>query len=230
MITMNYFCSRFVILSKTMFLVSALVLIVSTSQYSIASPDELSAQVIFTKEFPNSQPDYFSISVFQDGRASYKTAADDESPVAFKLPNATSEEIFQLASKLGWFKDRKLDSNRRVAFMGKKTLVYLNGADQSQATFNHTEVPEALALTSIFEKISQTQQHLIKIEYLLRFDRLGIVKELLQIEIDLDQGRLVGPVQLLPLLEKIQNDRSLVNVAKDRAIQIIGKIKTSGAD
>ena len=186
-------------------------------------------RIIFTKEFPHSQPDYYSISVHEDGQTVYRTAPDDDSPLGFQLPLETAQEIFSIALKLNRFRDRNLESSHRVAFMGKKTLAYQKGQEHYESVFNFTEVPEALALTALFERISQTEQHLLRLKYLIRFDRLGVEKELLQLEVNLDQGRLLGAAQLAPLLEQIQNNRSLVHIAQTRAAQILGKIH-SGKD
>jgi len=93
------------------------------------------------------------------------------------------------------------------------------------ASFNHTEVPEALELLGLFERISATQQHAIRLEYLVQFDRLGVVKALLQLEIDLDNGRLIGAGQLVPMLERIRTDRAIAQIAQGRAVQILGKIQ-----
>jgi hypothetical protein len=182
--------------------------------------------IIFTKEFPNSQPDYYSISVYENGRATYRTAPGEDSPLEFQVPPETAGEIFSFAGKLNLFRDRNLETSKRVAFMGKKTLAYQKGAEHHEAAFNFTEVPEALALADLFEKISQTEQHLLRLKYLIRFDRLGVEKELLQLEIDLDAGRLLGAAQLSPLLEQIENNRSLVHVAQTRAAQILVKIRS----
>jgi hypothetical protein len=213
--------------SPQVFFILCLGFLVGTGTRTIplraGSPDG-TPRVVFTKEFPNSRPDYYSVIVYENGRALYKTAPDDPSPVEFQVPPEAAAEVFRLAEKLNWFKDRKLESGRRVANMGKKTLGYGKGDEISEAAFNHTEVPEALELASMFERISQTNEHLLRLKNMVRFDRLGVVKELLQIETDLDAGRLLGAGQLVPMLEQIRNDRSLVNVAKDRAVQILGKI------
>ena len=181
--------------------------------------------ITFTKEFPNSQPSYYAVGVRQDGTAFYRTAPDEENPLQFQFSPELTQEIFSLAQKLNLFREGKLESKRRVASLGKKTLAYQNGLEHYETTFNHTEVPEAVALATLFERISQTQQHYLTMEHLLRFDRLGIMKELLQLEADLDQGRLLNGSQLLPLLEQIRDNASLVQVAQSRAAQIIAKIQ-----
>lgn len=181
--------------------------------------------ITFTKEFPGSQPAYYSITVSENGEALYRTAPG-EAPLEFKVSPDSARQIFTLARKLNLFREANLESKRRVAQMGKKTFTFHSGAERYEVSFNHTEIPDALALTSLFERLSQTRQHWLRLEYLLRFDRLGIVKELLQLESNLDQGRLLEPALLLPVLEKIRSNNSLVTVAQARAAQIVAKLKT----
>lgn len=183
--------------------------------------------VIFIKDFPGSNPAYYSVSVRESGEAIYRTDPNDDAPVEFRLPSDVASEIFSLARKLNRFQNATLESNRRVANMGKKTFEYRDGAEHSAASFNHTEVPDALALMAVFERLSTTQQHSLRLQNLIRFDRLGIVKALLQLEVDLDQGRLLEPALLVPMLEQIQKDRALVQVAQGRAAQILAKIQAA---
>jgi len=195
-----------------------------------AAQTEASGRALtFTKEFPGSVPPYYSVTVQESGEAIYKTEPEDEQPIEFRLAERVASEIFALADKLAGASDQAVESRRRVANMGKKTIAYQGGARHFTASFNHTEVPEALALLDIFERISATQQHGIRLEYLVQFDRLGIVKELLQLESDLDHGRLLGTEQLVPMLERIRNDRAIVQLAKARAAQILGKIQTESS-
>ena len=183
--------------------------------------------VVFSKDFPGSVPPYYSVTVQESGEAVYRTDPADDAPIEFRLPSEVAGEIFSLARQRSLFQGAALESKRRVANMGRKTLEYHDGAEHSTASFNHTEVPEALALLGLFERISQTQQHALRLRYLLQFDRLGIVKALLQLETDLDHGRLVGPALLVPVLEQIVRDRAVVQVAKGRATQILGKIQAA---
>jgi hypothetical protein len=205
---------------------SLCLLFVSAQPVSFAETDAApSGTVTFTKEFPGSDPAYYSVAVRENGQAQYRTAPDDP-PIELQLSPVPTEEIFSLARKLSFFRNAQFESKRRVANMGKKTLAYQNGPDRAEASFNHTEIPEALALTALFEKISLMMQHQLRLEYMMRYDRLGIVKELLQLEVHLDQQSLLEPDHLLPVLEQIQKDPKLVNVAQERAAQIIGKIKS----
>ena len=185
--------------------------------------------ITFTKDFPGSVPAYYSVAVRESGEVVYKTEPEDEQPIEFRLPAEVTSELFSLAGKLSEAPDRPLESERRVANMGEKTIEYRDGAEPFTASFNHTEVPEALALLGLFERISATQQHALRLEYMVQFDRLGVVKALLQLEIDLNNGRLVGASQLISMLERIRNDRAIAQIAKRRAAQILGKIQAESS-
>ncbi|MBI2818916.1 MAG: hypothetical protein HYX73_02965 [Acidobacteria bacterium] len=206
------------------------VLLLAPVPFNVAFAQSASAglpTLTFTKEFPGSSPDYYSIALRQDGEALYRIALD-EKPTSFQVSAESTDQIFALAQKLNLFDGANLESKRKVAHMGRKTLLFENGDDRGEVFFNHTENADALALTALFERLSTTQQHRVRIEYLLRFDKLGIVKELLQLEMDLDRGRLLEPALLLPLLERVQTNRALVKVAQQRAAGIIAKLQ-SGA-
>ena len=208
------------------FLIVAVSFLLGANAWASQQPGEDVSSITFVKEFPNSKPDYIAIQIRRDGRAEYRTAPDDEKPFSFVVPEETAAEIFSMAAKMNQFQGANLESKRRVASLGKKTLIYQDEKGNSQASFNHTEVPEAMALTEMFEKISQTQQHYLQLEYLMRFDRLGIVKELLQVEMDLNQDRLGNPSQLIPILDKIRTNDSFMQVAQGRAAQLIEKIQS----
>src|SRR5512142_116952 len=68
----------------------------ASARLAAQSPDA-APRVVFTKEFPGSSPAYYSVTVWEDGRATYRTAPDDESPIKFQLPAGAASQIFRLA-------------------------------------------------------------------------------------------------------------------------------------
>ena len=191
------------------------------------SPAAVAADtVLFTKEFPGSDPAYYSIALQGNGDAQYRTAPG-EKPVEFHVSEGSTQQIFSLANKLSLFKGVQLESGRKVAQMGKKTFAYESGGGRAEVSFNHTENLDGAALLALFERLSATMQHRDRLEYLIRFDRLGVVKELLQLEVDLDGGRLLEPTVLTPLLEKVRTNKALVNVAHERASSILAKLQAN---
>ena len=184
------------------------------------------AKLTFIKQFPGSVPDYYSVVVTGEGQAEYAMAPDDADPLRFKLSEATTREIFQLVERLDRFENAQLETGKKVAFMGKKTFRYEAAGRLNETSFNYSENTGAMALVALFEKISATQQHLINLERLVRFDRLGIMKELYQVEAALDRNELIEAAQFIPVLEEIAGNSSFLHIAQLRARSMLQRIRT----
>jgi hypothetical protein len=180
--------------------------------------------IFFSKSFPGSTPEYFSVDLDGTGKAVYKQAPDDDQPLRFDLPAKDTAEIFELAGKLQFFRV-PLESKLKVANMGLKTIRYENGEIRGEVKFNYSEDADARALVDWFEKISETEQHRISLERAARFDRLGVNKALLLLETSWDRRRIVAPEQLLPVLDRIAGHRNYLHIAQARAAAIAEKIR-----
>lgn len=190
-----------------------------------------SGRIIYTKSFPGSTPPFVSIILDKSGRAEFREAPDEENPMKFDLGAAETKEIFELAGKLGWF-SRPLEAELKVkvANMGMKTLRFEDGATKNEVKFNYTLDPDGRALADWFERITETQMHLIALERTARFDKLGVYNTLLQLEAAWDRKRIVAPQQFLPLLERVRRNESYVHMARERAAGLAEAFRTaSGA-
>jgi hypothetical protein len=183
------------------------------------------AKLTFVKSFPESVPDYYRVILLQNGEAEYATAADDPQPEKFKLSEDLVKQAFDLADKLDHFKGESLEIRKKIANMGKKTLTYENGAEHGSQSFNYSERPEAMELVALFERISNTQQANIELDRLMHFDKLGLMKRLLQVEMDLDHKDLAEPSLLVPKLEDIAANKAYMDIARLRARIILNKIQ-----
>lgn len=173
-------------------------------------------KVTYSKSFPGSVPAYVEIEVASDGKAVYKEMPNDPNPIAYQMPEDDTKAIFELCEKLERFK-RPLDANLNVAFMGKKTFKYENGAEKSETTFNYSQDEDAKLLLDRFEKVSETQSLYFDLERTIRFDKLGVQKSLLQVEAALDRKRLIGGERFLPLLDRIAKNETYMHMARERA-------------
>src|SRR5580658_2157892 len=182
-------------------------------------------KLTFVKSFPESVPDYYRVILLQNGETEYATAADDPEPLKFKLSEELVKQAFDLADKLDHFKGESLEIRKKVANMGKKTLTYENGAEHGSQSFNYSERPEAMELVALFERISNTQQANIELDRLMHFDKLGLMKRLLQVEMDLDHKDLAEPSLLVPTLEEIAVNKAYMDIARLRARIILNKIQ-----
>jgi hypothetical protein len=178
----------------------------------------------FSKAFPNSAPAFVAVNVDKKGAGDYKEAEDDNNPVRFQLSAPEASEIFGLAEKLGYF-DHPLESGLKVAFMGTKTLRFIDGAKKTEVKFNFSEDPSAQALVDWFERISESEQLLTSLEVSAKYDRLGIDKALLLLEIAYDHKRLVDTPQYLPLLDRVAKNESYIHQARLRAASLAEQIR-----
>jgi hypothetical protein len=183
-------------------------------------------RLTFTKELKGSVPECVTLSVTTDGAALYegRPCSDPPNPRSFKLSPATTRRLFDLAAQLDNFKSMDLESHKKVANLGLKTFTYENGAEKNQVQFNYTLRREAQELSDLCERISSVQQHVMALEYLMKYDHLGLPKELRQIQIDLDNHALADPEIMGPTLERIARNPKLLHLAQSRAEDILQRL------
>ncbi len=185
------------------------------------------ARLIFTKSFPGSIPEFYRVTLAENGEAVYEVSPEDPKPQNFKVSADLAKQAFELSGKLNHFRGESLETKRKIAFMGKKTLVYENGSERGEATFNYSENPDAIAMVELFEKLSSTRQFIYTLERQLRYDKLGLMKELLQVEMSLDRRSLAEPALLVPVLEQISGNKTVMSISQQRARIILAKIQDS---
>jgi hypothetical protein len=181
--------------------------------------------LFFSKSFPGSSPAFVAIDVDKNGGGSYREAQDDDNPVHFQLGPGDVTEMFGLAEKLGYF-DHPLESGLKVAFTGAKIFRFTDGARKTEVKFNFSEDQSAQALLDWFERISESEQLLTNLEVSAKYDRLGIDKALLMLEIAYDRKRLVDTPQYLPLLDRVAKNESYIHQARLRAAALADQIRT----
>ena len=181
-------------------------------------------RLIYSKSFPGSTPAFMKITLEKSGSADYREAEEDDLPLKFKLTEAETQIVYDLAAKLDYFK-HPLESQLKVAFMGTKTMRYEDGAEKSETKFNYSEDPSAQALLDWFERMAESAQHRIELERAAKYDRLGVVKALSLLESALYRKRLVGMDQYLPMLDRISKNESYMHTARVRASEIAEAIR-----
>ena len=183
-----------------------------------------SPRLFYSKSFPGSKPPFVQITLAQSGDVEYREAPDEDDPIKFRLQDTETQEIFGLVEKTGSLK-RPLEAHAKVAFMGTKTFRYENGSEKNEVQFNYTQDPAAQSMADWFERMSETAQRRIDLERAARYDKLGVVDSLLQLQITLDRKRLVAPEQFLPLLDKLAANESYMHTARARAAEVAAIIR-----
>jgi hypothetical protein len=184
-------------------------------------------RLILSKKFPGSKPEFMQIVLDPGGAAEYREAVDEDLPVKFKLSEAETRAIFELADKLEHFQ-HPLEAQVKVpvAFMGAKTFAYQSGSEKHEVSFNYSADPNAQALQDWFERMAESAQYSIELERAAKYDRLGVDKALRNLMAALDRNRLVGAEQYLPMLDRIAKNESYMHTARAKAAAIAEAIRT----
>jgi len=181
-------------------------------------------KVTYTKTFPGSDPAYVAISVDRGGMVSYKETPDDD-PDTFQLEPMFTDKIFDLANKLDHFK-KPIESNlKNIANMGAKTFRWEDSGENAEAKFNYSTDPNAQALWTCFESMTDSQRAYLELKRTVRHDKLGVNDALLKITDLWTDSRLVGTPQFLPLFDRVAGDETYIHLARERAAELAEAVR-----
>ncbi|HTR65966.1 MAG TPA: hypothetical protein VMH85_09340 [Terriglobales bacterium] len=193
---------------------------------SAASP---APTVSFTLDFPNSEPSHYVISISRDGHSSYesngKLTADSEATEPFKLEftasEPTRERVFDLAKRAHYFRGDLDSKNHNLAFTGKKTLAYSDGSTHNEGSYNYSPVAPVSELTQLFQNLSLTLEYGRRLEYYHHYQKLALDEELKGMEEALRDGNLQEIGAVTPILQRIIDDKTVMNVVRARAQRML---------
>jgi len=195
--------------------------------------EQVSAErtVTFTLDFPQSQPEHYSIEIHGSGKARYQSRGrissesedTDSFSLDFSVSATTREKIFDLAARSKYF-EHDLDSHRKnMAFTGKKTLTYKDAERNGESSYNYSPDPAVQELTTLLQGLSATLETGHRLEYDHRYQKLALEQELKRTE---EMARTTPPVELqaiAPILQRIVNDPSVINVTRARAQRLLAR-------
>jgi hypothetical protein len=185
--------------------------------------------VIFTLDFPGSQPEHYSLRVQSEGAAHYESSGrlspdsdeTDSFDLDFTASAETRQKIFELAAKAGYFQ-KDLDSHHKnIAFTGKKTLSYKDGKRSGESAFNYSSQPAVQELTSLFQDLSATLEFGRRLHYDHRYQKLALDEELKRMEQMARTSPLVELTAIAPILQQIIGDATVMNVSRARAQRLL---------
>lgn len=182
--------------------------------------------VTFTLDWPDARPPHYSIAVDSAGRATYAAVDDkkesgDPYRLKFTISQAARERIFAAAQSLNFFQGKFDFTRHKIAFTGSKTLSYADPDRHSQTTYNWSENAELMALTQLFLGIANTVEGGRKLEYLQRFDRLGLNDQLKEMEAEAKDHYLAEVHVIEPVLRQIADDPGVMDLARQRARRLL---------
>ena len=186
------------------------------------------AEITYRKIFKTSYPEFVEIKLQENGTGTCDIRQLDEeaSPQPFEITAPLVQRIFALAAKLHNFQGVDLEVHRRLANLGEKTLVYEKGAEKHQTVFNYTLDDSAAQLVNIFEGLARQTLDISDLTRTMRYDRLGVNDVLQQIEKDYNNKLLPEPDRLLPVLDQLAGDEKIIDIARNRARVLAGRIRS----
>jgi len=215
--------------SQFLFALLLLSLAVGTHSQNSVPGSENAASVTFTLDFPNSQPEHYSIRIPSEGHGRYQSSGrlssdsdtTDNFDFDFTISAETRRRIFALTEKAGHFQ-KDLDSHHKnLAFTGKKTLTYQGPGRSGESTYNFSSNAAAQELTALFQNLSATLEFGHRLDYDRRYQKLALDEELKRMQDMAQSNMLIEMGAIQPILERIIADQSVVNVARARAQRLL---------
>jgi hypothetical protein len=198
------------------------------------------AVVTFTLDFPGSEPSHYSISVASDGHSTYDSDGklspeSDPDPfhLDFSASPATKKAIFDLATRAKYFQG-EIDSRKHgLASTGVKTLTYKDAERSASATYNYSPMVAVQQITQLFQNLSLTLEYGRRLQYFHRYQKLALDEELKRMEEMANQNSLQELGAVVPILQRIATDSSVINPVRARALRMVeraGSANSSSAN
>ena len=225
-------------------LLSAATGVVCAGQTAAPASDSLASsrpEVSFHFERPGLAVPRFTLSVREDGSGSYKA---DEAPVsggsaafqptagksidrAITVSEPTVATIFKSARSLDRFNIDCASKAKNIADTGKKTLSYSGGDGRGSCTYNYSDNKSVMSLTDTFQAIAFTLDEGRRLEFLHRFDRLGLDAEMETLTHEYEQKRALELGTISSTLASLASDDALMQRVRMRAAKLLEQIEDS---
>lgn len=187
--------------------------------------------ITFDLYWEDATPQNYTITVKSSGDTHYVSRdltrsepasqeSDPEYSRDFTMSPANRDRLFTLAKEANYFHGN-FDFKHKVANTGKKTLTYADPVRYFQATFNYSDNKDVEEITRLFQGISATIEHGRKLQFMRRFNKLGLDAELKGMEQMAQEGFLAEIQVIAPVLQSLANDSSVLHIARQRAERIL---------
>ena len=200
----------------------------SMAQQAANGTTASAATVTFTLDFPQSNPEHYSIAIDTSGNARYectgKVAQDSEEELyraRFQVSAGNRERIFSLAKQARYFTGAIDSSKGNLAFTGAKVLSYQDGQRSNTAHYNYSNLAPVQQLTTLFQNMAATLEYGRRLAYYHRYQKLALDDELKRMQTQARNDELSEIQSVGPVLQEILDDASVINVVRARAKELI---------
>jgi len=138
---------------------------------------------------------------------------------SFHVSPATVTKVYALARSLNHFNISCASTAKNVADTGDKDLAYTveNGGVIGYCDYNYSENKDVLTLTALLQGIAETLDEGRKLDYLHRFDRLGLDAEMESFSREVADGRAIELQVIAETLRSLAGDPDVMQRVRTRA-------------
>jgi len=177
----------------------------------------------------------FTLVVHEDGTGTYQAQlaavsggagaapASSGAPInrPIRISSPTTETIFKMARTLDHFNLECASKAKNIADTGKKTLSYKGADGQGSCLYNYSENKGVAQLTELFQAIAFTMDEGRKLDFMHRFDRLGLYSEIDILNREINDKRALEVGNIAPSLQAIIADEDLMQKVRERAAKLL---------
>jgi hypothetical protein len=208
----------------------------SGGQANPAGDTATSSEVSFQFERPGLPVPKYSIVVHEDGTGTYQaqiapvsgggsamgvSAAAQPVSQPLRISSLTTQTIFKTARSLDRFNIPCESRAKNIADTGKKILSYKGPDGQGSCLYNYSENRAITQLTDTFQAIAQTMDEGRKLQFLHRFDRLGLYSEMDVLSHEVEAKRVQELGNIAPALRSIVSDEAVMQKVRERAAHLL---------
>lgn len=152
----------------------------------------------------------------------------DEEPIRLDislLPD-TVRQIDAYLDQMQFLTSREdYQSKRDFSHLGTITWRVRQGERERQVSFNHTQHPVMRDLSNLLRHVVTQETRLFTLQLVRQYEPLGLDKELMALQREINNGWIAEPVKFVPLLRELQSDENILLMARRRAGEILQRIK-----
>jgi hypothetical protein len=227
-----------VVLGMGLFLGSAFSTVAQTPEAQTAVPATTQAEVSFQFDHTGLPVPRFTLRIYENGAGTYQ-ADQAEIPATqtsmrgqaaqhvdrpINLTPGVVAKIFKAARGLNHLNVECASKAKNIADTGTKTLTYVGPDGSGSCVYNYSENKMVGTLTDTFLAIASTLDEGRKLEFLHRYDRLGLDAEMNSFADEVKEGRALELGTISPTLASIADDIAVIQRVRLRAAKMLEQV------
>jgi hypothetical protein len=195
-------------------------------------------EVSFQFDRPGLAVPRYTLQIWEDGTGRYQadqaempaTANSTRGQAAqhidrpINLSKDTITKIFKAARAANYFNVECASKAKNIANTGNKTLKYAGADGSGSCTYNYSENKTIDSLTSTIMAITYTMDEGRRLDFLHRYDRLGLDAEMISFGQEADAGRALELGTISPTLAAIVDDMAVIQRVRLKAQKMLEQV------